>query len=530
MATDEWANGKTFARQVSEFAFGEMPPDAVARLGVSASELDVLDPGAGELVMSRAALEAARARGGLRQLCDLASLLRGSHVSLGSLSEKGVTDVVVEPSPGSLSLVSVRTGAGEASVEGIRSIEPADLEYMLENSVRADGVVRTTPDAASWATERAVTGGPDEGPGTDPYAIRYVDGGDDGPSVGERVRERLGIAGEYLLGIVGPDNVWGPVPDEGVLDVLREPEDLWSPGLGVLLVPFDDGTVDVYEGVGEEELRRALEACGPDAALADAAEHLDKPTLLGADSVRLSDRERAAAVSALVADANGGGRPFLRGADALRAMREADGLSWAKSLPAPGAAHVRPFGDTVDLMGRDGDFLAVTPSAFVRCVGTPGFSGTEAQVLTNLTEDDWRSIEGFERSCEQGDPVMDDHLTSRLRYDAAHIPLCLESGREAVGSLAQVMTCETERNLSEVAGERLEELSANRQGQAVTCGRGFGSFEVLDAVGGSRAKPRATSPSDERPAPPRASSIISQATRERLGVAPGQGRAPGRRV
>lgn len=251
------------------------------------------------------------------------------------------------------------------------------------------------------------------------------------------VRGREGYGGLLASGRVAelaaepPARESGHAPTGWALEALREPDDLWSPERGILVVSHMmesnyERSVEVYEGVGESEMRHALRLAGPEAKLSDAANYLECSYVVGGD-----DHETLSSLcSAIEGDAS-----FMTGEQALSAMRAVDAIAVNPSigdlLPIVPDSVTRDRG--VAAARSERDFASRRVGAFARCTEDV-YGHARVELALDMSDGDWADVAAYESSLEGGGADMPETLRERLAGSFT-LPLELPSASELVGIL-----------------------------------------------------------------------------------------------
>ena len=249
------------------------------------------------------------------------------------------------------------------------------------------------------------------------------------------VRGREGYGGLLASGRVAelaaepPARESGHAPTGWALEALREPDDLWSPERGILVVSHMldyERSVEVYEGVGESEMRHALRLAGPEAKLSDAANYLECSYVVGGD-----DHETLSSLCSAIE----GAASFMTGEQALSAMRAVDAIAVNPSigdlLPIVPDSVTRDRG--VAAARSERDFASRRVSAFARCTEDV-YGHARVELALDMSDGDWADVAAYESSLEGGEADMPETLRERL---AGSFTLLLElpSASELVGIL-----------------------------------------------------------------------------------------------
>lgn len=249
------------------------------------------------------------------------------------------------------------------------------------------------------------------------------------------VRGREGYGGLLASGRVAelaaepPARESGHAPTGWALEALREPDDLWSPERGILVVSHMldyERSVEVYEGVGESEMRHALRLAGPEAKLSDAANYLECSYVVGGD-----DHETLSSLCSAIE----GAASFMTGEQALSAMRAVDAIAVNPSigdlLPIVPDSVTRDRG--VAAARSERDFASRRVGAFARCTEDV-YGHARVELALDMSDGDWADVAAYESSLEGGEADMPETLRERL---AGSFTLLLElpSASELVGIL-----------------------------------------------------------------------------------------------
>ena len=249
------------------------------------------------------------------------------------------------------------------------------------------------------------------------------------------VRGREGYGGLLASGRVAelaaepPARESGHAPTGWALEALREPDDLWSPERGILVVSHMldyERSVEVYEGVGESEMRHALRLAGPGAKLSDAANYLECSYVVGSD-----DHETLSSLCSAIE----GAASFMTGEQALSAMRATDAIAVNPSigdlLPIVPDSVTRDRG--VAAARSERDFASRRVGAFARCTEDV-YGHARVELALDMSDGDWADVAAYESSLEGGEADMPETLRERL---AGSFTLLLElpSASELVGIL-----------------------------------------------------------------------------------------------
>lgn len=249
------------------------------------------------------------------------------------------------------------------------------------------------------------------------------------------VRGREGYGGLLASGRVAelaaepPARESGHAPTGWALEALREPDDLWSPERGILVVSHMldyERSVEVYEGVGESEMRHALRLAGPEAKLSDAANYLECSYVVGGD-----DHETLSSLCSAIE----GAASFMTGEQALSAMRAVDAIAVNPSigdlLPIVPDSVTRDRGVAASRSERD--FASRRVGAFARCTEDV-YGHARVELALDMSDGDWADVAAYESSLEGGEADMPETLRERL---AGSFTLLLElpSASELVGIL-----------------------------------------------------------------------------------------------
>lgn len=251
------------------------------------------------------------------------------------------------------------------------------------------------------------------------------------------VRGREGYGGLLASGRVAelaaepPARESSHAPSGWALEALREPDDLWSPERGILVVSYMmesnyERSVEVYEGVGESEMRHALRLAAPGAKLSDAANYLECSYVIGSD-----DHETLSSLcSAIEGDAS-----FMTGEQALSAMRAVDAIAVNPSigdlLPIVPDSVTRDRG--VAAARSERDFASRRVGAFARCTEDV-YGHARVELALDMSDGDWADVAAYESSLEGGGADMPETLRERLAGSFT-LPLELPSASELVGIL-----------------------------------------------------------------------------------------------
>ena len=251
------------------------------------------------------------------------------------------------------------------------------------------------------------------------------------------VRGREGYGGLLASGRVAelaaepPARESGHAPSGWALEALREPDDLWSPERGILVVSYMmesnyERSVEVYEGVDERTLREALRLAEPGAKLSDAANYLECSYVVGSD-----DHETLSSLcSAIEGDAS-----FMTGEQALSAMRATDAISFNPPigylLPIVPDSVTRDRG--VAAARSERDFASRRVGAFARCTEDV-YGHARVELALDMSDGDWADVAAYESSLEGGDADMPETLRDRLAGSSTLL-LELPSASELVGTL-----------------------------------------------------------------------------------------------
>ena len=249
------------------------------------------------------------------------------------------------------------------------------------------------------------------------------------------VRGREGYGGLLASGRVAelaaepPARESGHAPTGWALEALREPDDLWSPERGILVVSHMldyERSVEVYEGVGESEMRHALRLAGPEAKLSDAANYLECSCVVGGD-----DHETLSSLCSAIE----GAASFMTGEQALSAMRAVDAIAVNPSigdlLPIVPDSVTRDRG--VAAARSERDFASRRVGAFARCTEDV-YGHARVELALDMSDGDWADVAAYESSLEGGEADMPETPRERL---AGSFTLLLElpSASELVGIL-----------------------------------------------------------------------------------------------
>lgn len=249
------------------------------------------------------------------------------------------------------------------------------------------------------------------------------------------VRGREGYGGLLASGRVAelaaepPARESGHAPTGWALEALREPDDLWSPERGILVVSHMldyERSVEVYEGVGESEMRHALRLAGPEAKLSGAANYLECSYVVGGD-----DHETLSSLCSAIE----GAASFMTGEQALSAMRAVDAIAVNPSigdlLPIVPDSVTRDRG--VAAARSERDFASRRVGAFARCTEDV-YGHARVELALDMSDGDWADVAAYESSLEGGEADMPETLRERL---AGSFTLLLElpSASELVGIL-----------------------------------------------------------------------------------------------
>lgn len=249
------------------------------------------------------------------------------------------------------------------------------------------------------------------------------------------VRGREGYGGLLASGRVAelaaepPARESGHAPTGWALEALREPDDLWSPERGILVVSHMldyERSVEVYEGVGESEMRHALRLAGPEAKLSDAANYLECSYVVGGD-----DHETLSSLCSAIE----GAASFMTGEQALSAMRATDAI--AVNPPIGDLLPIVPDSVTRDrgvaAARSERDFASRRVGAFARCTEDV-YGHARVELALDMSDGDWADVAAYESSLEGGEADMPETLRERL---AGSFTLLLElpSASELVGIL-----------------------------------------------------------------------------------------------
>lgn len=249
------------------------------------------------------------------------------------------------------------------------------------------------------------------------------------------VRGREGYGGLLASGRVAelaaepPARESGHAPTGWALEALREPDDLWSPERGILVVSHMldyERSVEVYEGVGESEMRHALRLAGPEAKLSDAANYLECSYVVVGD-----DHETLSSLCSAIE----GAASFMTGEQALSAMRAVDAIAVNPSigdlLPIVPDSVTRDRG--VAAARSERDFASRRVGAFARCTEDV-YGHARVELALDMSDGDWADVAAYESSLEGGEADMPETLRERL---AGSFTLLLElpSASELVGIL-----------------------------------------------------------------------------------------------
>lgn len=249
------------------------------------------------------------------------------------------------------------------------------------------------------------------------------------------VRGREGYGGLLASGRVAelaaepPARESGHAPTGWALEALREPDDLWSPERGILVVSHMldyERSVEVYEGVGESEMRHALRLAGPEAKLSDAANYLECSYVVGGD-----DHETLSSLCSAIE----GAASFMTGEQALSAMRAVDAIAVNPSigdlLPIVPDSVTRDRG--VAAARSERDFASRRVGAFARCTEDV-YGHARVELALDMSDGDWADVAAYESSLEGGEADMPETPRERL---AGSFTLLLElpSASELVGIL-----------------------------------------------------------------------------------------------
>lgn len=249
------------------------------------------------------------------------------------------------------------------------------------------------------------------------------------------VRGREGYGGLLASGRVAelaaepPARESGHAPTGWALEALREPDDLWSPERGILVVSHMldyERSVEVYEGVGESEMRHALRLAGPEAKLSDAANYLECSYVVGGD-----DHETLSSLCSAIE----GAASFMTGEQALSAMRATDAI--AVNPPIGYLLPIVPDSVTRDrgvaAARSERDFASRRVGAFARCTEDV-YGHARVELALDMSDGDWADVAAYESSLEGGEADMPETLRERL---AGSFTLLLElpSASELVGIL-----------------------------------------------------------------------------------------------
>ena len=223
----------------------------------------------------------------------------------------------------------------------------------------------------------------------------------------------------------------GHAPSGWALEALREPDDLWSPERGILVVSYMmesnyERSVEVYEGVGESEMRHALRLAAPGAKLSDAANYLECSYVVGSD-----DHETLSSLcSAIEGDAS-----FMSGEQALSAMKATDAISVNPSIGD--LLPIVPDSVTLDrgvaAARSERDFASRRVGAFARCTEDV-YGHARVELALDMSDGDWADVAAYESSLEGGDADMPETLRERLAGSSTLL-LELPSASELVGTL-----------------------------------------------------------------------------------------------
>ena len=251
------------------------------------------------------------------------------------------------------------------------------------------------------------------------------------------VRGREGYGGLLASGRVAelaaepPARESGHAPTGWALEALREPDVLWSPERGILVVSYmmesnHERSVEVYEGVGESEMRHALRFSPPGATASKAANYLECSYAVGGD-----DHETLSSLcSAIEGDAS-----FMTGEQALSAIRATDAISVNPSigdlLPIVPDAVTRDRG--VAAARSERDFASRRVGAFARCT-EDAYGHARVELALDMSDGDWADVAAYESSLEGGDADMPETLRERLAGSSTLL-LELPSASELVGIL-----------------------------------------------------------------------------------------------